>query len=168
MRITMITALIAAACALSLSLAPSSQAKDASTPSFKPGAAVTLSIKFKAPGGWKLNFEPPIRVSFNKDELKAAGFTVGKERFDFKLSKYAAEYTASIPIKLKGGLKDGVVTVPAEISCSICDERGVRCSFVNEDLQVKVQVRAKAPANEKDQAQSQGILAAEHKFNPPL
>ncbi len=168
MRLLSLFALTVCATALLLGLAPSSQAKEPSTPSFKPGAEVTLSVKLKAPGGWKINFEPPIRVSFDKEQLKNAGFTVGKERFDFKLSKYVHEYTVSIPIKLKGGLKDGALTIPAEISCSICDERGVRCSFVNEELQVKLQVRAKAPAGEKDQAQAQGTLSAEHKFSPPV
>jgi hypothetical protein len=138
-----------------------------SNPSFKPGADVTLEIKLKAPGGWKINYVPPIRFSFDAEKLKSAGFTVSKAQWEVKPGKYVKELTVSIPIKLKSGLKDGTLSVPVDIACSICDEPGVHCSFANESMTLKLDVKAKAPQGSA-QPQTKGKFAQEHKLSPPM
>lgn len=150
---------LALAMLLALGIGASSQAKSDAAPSFKPGAQVTLAIKLKAPSGWKISHVPPIRLSFDKQQMKNYGFTAAKVSFDFDPGKYVKEYTANVPIKLKPGLNDGAVKVPVNVSCSICDEAAVQCSFANESMELKVPVQAKA--------QAKGTLSQEHTLRPP-
>lgn len=150
---------LALAMLLALGSGAVSQAKSDATPSFKPGAQVTLAVKLRAPSGWKISHVPPIRISFDKQQMKNYGFTANKESFDFDPGKYVKEYTANVPIKLKQGLNDGAVKVPVNVTCSICDESGTQCSFANESMELKVQVQAKA--------QAKGTLPHEHTLRPP-
>jgi hypothetical protein len=152
---------------VALGAGSASQAKNDAAPSFKPGAQVTLAIKLKAPSGWKISHVPPIRLSFDKQQLKNYGFTVAKNSFDFDPGKYVKEYTANIPIKLKAGVKDGALKVPVNVSCSICDDAVVQCSFANESMELSVQVLAKAPAGSTAQAQAKGTVSHEHTLRPP-
>jgi hypothetical protein len=153
-------AVILALFALSaLGVGAASPAKSDAAPSFKPGAQVTLAIKLKAPTGWKISHVPPIRMSFDKQQMKNYGFTAAKNSFDFDPGKYVKEYTVNVPIKLKPGLPDGAVKVPVNVSCSICDETGTQCSFANESMELQVQVLAKG--------QAKGTLSHTHTLRPP-
>lgn len=113
---------------------------------FRPGAKVILEVTLKSPEDWKLNHLVPIRVSFDKDQLKLKAFAVSRDFWDFHLDAYTKQHTLSIPIVLSKSAADGTLSIPLDIECSICDDPGTQCAFANERMTLNLEVRAKAPA----------------------
>lgn len=169
MRIVRINAvlLLGLACALALAAAKPAPKQAAAPPvSFKPGASVTLELTLKSPENWKLNYMAPVRLSFDKDQLKKGAITASKSSWDFKLKQYSKSYTASIPITLGKNLKDGRLAVPVDIACSVCDDPGDQCTFANERMIVSIEIKA-ANGGDPTQAAVKGPVKVSYRISTP-
>jgi hypothetical protein len=134
--------------------------------SFKPGASVILEITLKSPENWKLNHLAPMRFSLDKDQLKKGAISASKSSWDFKLKDYAKSYTATIPITLGKGVKEGKLSVPIDIACSICDDPGDQCTFANEKMTVSIVVKA-ANGGDPAQAVAKGTCKTSYRLSTP-
>jgi len=137
-------------------------------PSFKPGAQVNLALTLKAPRGWNLNYMVPLRFEFDKEYLKDAPIKVKQQTWDFNIESYLPEATFVIPVTLKKGLKDGDLSIPLPIICSICESSGEMCTFCMENMTIKLVVKAEpAEGDGKHQAQDKGTLESTHRLSLP-
>lgn len=170
MRVTTLSILlILALCAVLLAAAKAPASKPAPPkPVFRPGASVTLEVTLKSPEDWKLNHMVPVRVSFDKDQLKRKSFSASKESWDFKLPTYVKQQILTIPITLSKKAPDGTLAIPLDIQCSICDDPGTQCTFANERLTVNVEVRAKAPAGSSAEPLAKGKVTAGYRLSAPF
>ena len=146
---------------------PDTKAEEKPLPLFKPGAEVTLALTVKAPKHWVLNYLVPLRVSFDKEQLKKAPFSVKQLDWDFEFEEYTGEYVASVPVKLQRNLPDGEIEIPLTVQCSICTDTGDQCSFAAENANVVVQILAKAPEDAKQQPVAKGEMPAAVRLVPP-
>ncbi len=143
-----------------------SAASSSDTPSFKPGAKVTLVLEVKAPEKWHLNSALPLRVEFDKDALKTLPVKMAKTTWDYTVVKDPPSQSFELPIELTGKALEGTLTIPAEMQCGMCIED--QCTIVKEDIQFKVVVKKTAASGSKNQAQSKGKLSRLVKLVAPF
>ncbi len=131
--------------------------KKATPPSFQPGAEVTLAITIKAPREWVINYMVPFQARFDDEDIKKAEFSVEEATNRFEFEHYLPEITFEIPVTLSSKLKDGKITIPVYVDCSICDEVSGQCTFASEIVMAKVRILSEADPEEKNQAQKAGL-----------
>jgi hypothetical protein len=148
-------------------LAALGAAKEESHDTYMPGAIVTLAVNVQAPVEWALNPQVPLRIEIPEQAVKQANFKVDRTTWDFKVSGHDAAYTAEIPIKISSELPTGKLIVPLKVNCGICTLDESKCTFVNEDVKVKLNVRAKSDAGEGSTPAKKGRLLARHLLVAP-
>ena len=143
-----------------------SAASSAEAPSFKPGAKVTLVFDVRAPEKWHLNSALPLRLEFDKDELKKLPLKLDKETWDYKVVKDPPSQSFELPVTLSSKAAEGTLTIPVKLQCGMCIED--QCTIVSEDILLKVVVKKTAPSGSKNQAQAKGKLGKTVKLAAPF
>jgi hypothetical protein len=131
---------------------------------FMPGAKVFLEFSVEAPPNWDLNSEVPLRLSFDEEGLKKQSYTVKQAVWDFKLNPHSTTYTAEIPVFLSKQAAPGKLDIPVVVACSICDAGAGQCTFINETVNVGINIEAKGSPNKP---QSKGKRAWKHLLTAP-
>ena len=141
--------------------------KQDSHDTYMPGAIVTLAVKVEAPDEWALNPQVPLRIEVDAAALKKANFKVDKASWDFKVAGHDAAYTAEIPIKISPSLAGDKLEVPLKVNCGICTLDESKCTFVKDDVRVKLNVKSKAQPGDKNAPAKKGRLVAQHVLTSP-
>ncbi|MCC7479011.1 hypothetical protein IT575_11215 [bacterium] len=138
----------------------------ADSPSFKPGAKVTLVLDVRAPEKWHLNSALPLRVEFDAEDLKKLPVKLDKTTWDFSVVKDPPSQSFEVPVTLTSKAAEGTLSIPAELQCGMCIED--QCTIVKEDLEFKITVKKSAAGGSKNQAQAKGKLTRTVKLVAPF
>jgi hypothetical protein len=112
---------------------------------YLPGAIVQIAVQVEAPAQWALNPDVPLRITVPKGN---EGIIIDEKNRvrDFKVKGHDATYTAELPIKISPMQQAGELVIPLSLACGICTTDQSSCTFVDQDVEVSLQIQGKGVA----------------------